>query len=399
MCIRDRQEERGFEVPVAEMDPTAVQLLTVHAAKGLEWDVVVVPALVVCGVVVGAVAAGGGIGNIASFLTDQSTRGLQVESVTATPWVVASLWRDDVDIRLNDALVTWEIVGPGTTTAAAVLDTALALAVGLVAGLLWWARTRGRSVAALIPGAFLTLIVLVVLNKMGSPQLQAWLAAPVAVKLGRPSITATGAANQACSWGEPTLFTTTSTMRVRKAPGISAATERPLVRAHHSSPATRPTARASAVSRTAAAVVVPGPTISQVTRASFSRMSTSSRQSEATTHGVAVTDSTCRPRVDWSVRNEAMLPIPPPAATAPTTTPHTTSAGTTSSRPGRRTAATRGSRRTPGATLIQAPAVISAAARRGRPTPASRARIISGTTMASSRPSATGPSATCLLYT
>src|SRR5665648_445637 len=41
-----QQEERGFEVPVAEMDPTAVQLLTVHAAKGLEWDVVVVPGMV-----------------------------------------------------------------------------------------------------------------------------------------------------------------------------------------------------------------------------------------------------------------------------------------------------------------------------------------------------------------
>jgi len=164
-----------------------VLLLPLVAAVRRPGRDVVVPALVVCGVVVGAVAAGGGIGNIASFLTDQSTRGLQVESVTATPWVVASLWRDDVAIRLNDALVTWEIVGPGTTTAAAVLDTALALAVGLVAGLLWWARTRGRSVAALIPGAFLTLIVLVVVNKVGSPQLQAWLAAPVAVMLGRPS--------------------------------------------------------------------------------------------------------------------------------------------------------------------------------------------------------------------
>ena len=170
--------------------PGALLLPLVAAVRRPVRDVVV-PALVVCGVVVGAVAAGGGIGNIASFLTDQSARGLQVESVTATPWVIASLWRDDVVIRLNSALVTWEIVGPGTMTAAAVLDTALALAVGLVAGLLWWARANGRSVAALLPGAFLTLIVLVVVNKVGSPQLLAWLAAPVAVMLGRP--TAAGA--------------------------------------------------------------------------------------------------------------------------------------------------------------------------------------------------------------
>ncbi|EYR63413.1 DNA helicase [Actinotalea ferrariae CF5-4] len=39
-------EERGLEAPVAEMDPAAVQLLTVHASKGLEWDVVAVPGLV-----------------------------------------------------------------------------------------------------------------------------------------------------------------------------------------------------------------------------------------------------------------------------------------------------------------------------------------------------------------
>jgi DNA helicase II / ATP-dependent DNA helicase PcrA len=41
-----QSEERGLEAPVAEMDPAAVQLLTVHASKGLEWDVVAVPGLV-----------------------------------------------------------------------------------------------------------------------------------------------------------------------------------------------------------------------------------------------------------------------------------------------------------------------------------------------------------------
>ena len=39
-------EERGLETPLTEPDPHAVQLLTVHGAKGLEWDVVAVPALV-----------------------------------------------------------------------------------------------------------------------------------------------------------------------------------------------------------------------------------------------------------------------------------------------------------------------------------------------------------------
>ena len=38
--------ERGLETPVAEVRPDAVQVLTVHAAKGLEWDVVAVTGLV-----------------------------------------------------------------------------------------------------------------------------------------------------------------------------------------------------------------------------------------------------------------------------------------------------------------------------------------------------------------
>ncbi len=39
-------EERGLEAPVGQVQAGAVQLLTVHAAKGLEWDVVAVPGLV-----------------------------------------------------------------------------------------------------------------------------------------------------------------------------------------------------------------------------------------------------------------------------------------------------------------------------------------------------------------
>lgn len=40
-----QSQERGLDRPVAEPDPDAVQLITVHGAKGLEWDVVAVPGL------------------------------------------------------------------------------------------------------------------------------------------------------------------------------------------------------------------------------------------------------------------------------------------------------------------------------------------------------------------
>nr|WP_242608031.1 ATP-dependent DNA helicase [Xylanibacterium ulmi] len=39
-------QERGLDLPVREPDPDAVQVITAHAAKGLEWDVVAVPGLV-----------------------------------------------------------------------------------------------------------------------------------------------------------------------------------------------------------------------------------------------------------------------------------------------------------------------------------------------------------------
>lgn len=41
-----QNEERGLEQPLGEPDPNAVSIITVHAAKGLEWDVVAVPGLV-----------------------------------------------------------------------------------------------------------------------------------------------------------------------------------------------------------------------------------------------------------------------------------------------------------------------------------------------------------------
>ncbi|WP_066464312.1 ATP-dependent DNA helicase [Sanguibacter suarezii] len=40
------KRERGLDRPANAPDPKAVQLITVHASKGLEWDVVVVPGLV-----------------------------------------------------------------------------------------------------------------------------------------------------------------------------------------------------------------------------------------------------------------------------------------------------------------------------------------------------------------
>jgi hypothetical protein len=143
---------------------------------------VIVPAALVCAGVAGVVAAGGGLRNVSSFLTAQDSRGLQVEAVVASPWTLAALGRGGISILLNHKLSTWEITGPGTATTARALDLLLPLAVAGLALLVWRSRHL-RASDRLLWGSLGALIVLIVVNKVGSPQYIGWLAPPVVVAL------------------------------------------------------------------------------------------------------------------------------------------------------------------------------------------------------------------------
>ncbi|GAA2720547.1 glycosyltransferase 87 family protein [Cellulomonas aerilata] len=164
--------------------PGALVVPLAAAARRPVRDVVV-PAAVVCAAVVGLVAAGGGLARVTGFLTEQSERGLQLESVAATPWVVAGLVDDRVRIEFDTEIVTWEVAGPGTGVALAVLDVALPLALGALGALLVVARRRPQTdpVAMLLWGSLAASVLLIAANKVGSPQFVGWLAAPVAVAL------------------------------------------------------------------------------------------------------------------------------------------------------------------------------------------------------------------------
>ena len=152
----------------------------------------VVPAAVVSVVVVGTVAALGGLPQVMSFLTEQDQRGLQIEAPGATPWLVTALWAPSVTRVLNEPLVTWELHGPGTQAAADVLGALFFLALGAATLLLWWRREQlgdrlwsGGIVRTelLVRGALLLTLAMIVFNKVGSPQYIAWLAAPLVVAL------------------------------------------------------------------------------------------------------------------------------------------------------------------------------------------------------------------------
>lgn len=167
-------------------------LIALFFAVKRPWRSVVVPAAIVSAVVVGTVAALGGFAHVASFLTEQDQRGLQIEAPGATPWLVAGLWVPSITRVLNQAIVSWEIHGPGTQGVADVLGALFFLAIGASALLLWWRREHLGSrmwsggiarTELLVRGAMLLTLAMLVFNKVGSPQYMGWLAPPVAVAL------------------------------------------------------------------------------------------------------------------------------------------------------------------------------------------------------------------------
>lgn len=144
---------------------------------------VIVPAGAVCAVIVGAVVARGGAANLFSFFSSQGTRGLQVESVAGTPWVLAASANRGIVIAFNSKIITFEVSGPGTAVTAGLMDAALVLAFVALAALIWRARRGGPHI--LLTAALATLALQIVFNKVGSPQFICWLAAPVVVALSQ----------------------------------------------------------------------------------------------------------------------------------------------------------------------------------------------------------------------
>jgi uncharacterized membrane protein len=162
--------------------PGAVVVALAAAVRRPVRDVIV-PAAVTCAVIVGAVVAGGGGANLFSFLSSQGTRGLQVESVAATPWVLAASGYRGIVIAFNSKIITFEVSGPGTAMTAALMDVALVLAFVALAALIWRARRGGPHI--LLTAALAALALQIVFNKVGSPQFICWLAAPVAAALSQ----------------------------------------------------------------------------------------------------------------------------------------------------------------------------------------------------------------------
>jgi glycosyl transferase family 87 len=138
-------------------------------------------------VILGASLAIGGIGRVLSPLDWQADRGLQIESIAATPLMIARVFhRHHVwNVKVSQ-YKAWEIFGWGVHPL--IWFTTVATAAGLVLlGWLWLRARRLPAVTADVLGwLFLaTSVVVTVTNKTLSPQYILWLGGPLAALMAR----------------------------------------------------------------------------------------------------------------------------------------------------------------------------------------------------------------------
>jgi hypothetical protein len=123
----------------------------------------------------------GGAGNLFSFLGEQTGRGLQIEAPLATPFLwLASFHEQGYAVYYDTVILTFQVMGDGTGFVADL--SSLLLGLGFLGTLGWgmWLHRKGSSPSHVLPAVALTLTtVLIVFNKVGSPQYIGWLAAPI----------------------------------------------------------------------------------------------------------------------------------------------------------------------------------------------------------------------------
>lgn len=157
--------------------PGAVLLAAIIAGRR-RLRMVIAAAAVATAVVAGLLLLGAR-DHLFGFLTQQGGRGLQIEAVAATPflWAVPG---GSARIEYSFEILTFQVDAPGADVIAAALSGVMVVAVVGILVLAGWKAMRGAAFARLLPPLALSLVAaLIVTNKVGSPQFQVWLIAPV----------------------------------------------------------------------------------------------------------------------------------------------------------------------------------------------------------------------------
>ncbi|MDR2997830.1 MAG: hypothetical protein LBU78_06900, partial [Microbacterium sp.] len=157
--------------------PAALVLAAVIAVKQ-RIRIVLTAAAVTAGIVVVLFLLGADSA-LFGFLGQQTGRGLQIEAVAATPFLWMAVG-GHAAIAYSQEILTFQIEAPGAAVVSTLLTPLMALVVIAVAVLGAVKAARGATWQRLFPPLALALVtVLIVTNKVGSPQFQTWLIAPI----------------------------------------------------------------------------------------------------------------------------------------------------------------------------------------------------------------------------
>ena len=159
--------------------PAAIIAAIVIASKD-RLRIVLVGAATSAAIVLVVLVMGGG-SNVFSFVTQQTGRGLQVEAPVTSIWLwLARSGVPETYVYFDHAILTYQVAGPGTEIAAALMNPLLGIAAIVVCAFGALAVRRGVATLQLLPSLALALVTaFIVFNKVGSPQFESWLAVPV----------------------------------------------------------------------------------------------------------------------------------------------------------------------------------------------------------------------------
>jgi hypothetical protein len=123
----------------------------------------------------------GGNFSLFSFLGNQTSRGIQIESPIAMPFIWSWIFGlSNNEIYYDNLMMTFQVAGQEVSVVAGLMTIAMAIAIAITAWLTWRAAQSGTHFRTIMPVAVLTATLdLIVFNKVGSPQFATWLAVPI----------------------------------------------------------------------------------------------------------------------------------------------------------------------------------------------------------------------------